>query len=88
MSRTTIEFNSGADAQLERLGQSLETKSKAEVVRNALSLYDYVVKELQRKPNISLGFVDEGQGNQIDRIIIVPGIYRPEPVAVADEEVG
>ncbi len=53
------------------------------MVRTALSLYDYVVKELQEKPDISLGFINEGQDNRVDKVILVPGIYRSSAATTA-----
>lgn len=74
MGRSTIEFNDGADNQLEYLTRTLGVKSKAEVVRNALSLYSYLV-ELLQVPNRALGIIAEDQGNSIEKVILVPGLY-------------
>ena len=73
MARSTIEFNDAADDQLEYLTTTLGVKSKAEVVRNALSLYSYLV-ELLQQPNRVLGIVDQDQGNTIEKVILVPGL--------------
>jgi hypothetical protein len=75
MGRTTIEFNQGADAELGYLANTLGVKSKAEVVRNALSLYAYLVQLLD-KPDRALGIIAEDQGNRIEKVIVVPGLQR------------
>ncbi len=80
MARSTIEFNTAADRQLDYLAETLDIKSKAEVVRNALSLYAYLVDLLQKKPSRALGIVDEDQDNRIEKIILVPGIYHSAPL--------
>ena len=74
MARSTIEFNDAADNQLEYLRATLGVKSKAEVVRNALSLYAYLVDLLQ-KPDRALGIIAEDEDNRIEKVIVVPGIY-------------
>jgi hypothetical protein len=45
MAKTTIEFNEVATSALERLADALQT-SKAEVVRDSLSLFSFVLDEL------------------------------------------
>jgi len=75
MGRSTIEFNDGADAELGYLAKTLGVKSKAEVVRNALSLYAYLVQLLD-KPERALGIIAEDQGNRIEKVIVVPGLQR------------
>lgn len=70
MAKTTIEFNEKAADELTRLTTELET-SKAEVVRDALSLYAYVVRELANH-NRHLAIV-EGE-DSVKKHIVVPGI--------------
>jgi len=73
MARSTIAFNDAADAQLEGLVTDLGASSKAEVVRNALSLYAYIVQLLQQ-PGKALGVVNEAKGNEVEKVIVVPGM--------------
>ena len=85
MPRSTIEFSNAAETQLNRLTDRLSIKSKAEVVRNALTLYDYIVKELQARPNLALGIVNEDSGNRVEKVIIVPGIVAPNLATEAEK---
>ena len=73
MGKTTIEFSEPATAQLDYLGSSLQV-TKSEVLRNALSLYAYIVQQLQGQPNKMLGIVDESQGNKVEKLLAVPGV--------------
>ncbi len=73
MGRSTIEFNDAADTQLGYLAKTLGVKSKAEVVRNALSLYAYLVKLLE-EPDRALGIIAEDDNNRIEKVIVVPGL--------------
>jgi hypothetical protein len=72
MPRCTIEFNDAADAQLADLTRTLGASSKAEVVRNALSLYAFLVELL--KPHRVLGIIAEDEGNRVEKVILVPGM--------------
>lgn len=45
MSRFTIEFSSTVDKEIEEIAQALSVSTKAEVVRKALNLLKYVVRE-------------------------------------------
>ena len=77
MSRSTIEFNDIGDRELAQIGTTLGIKSKAEIVRNALSLYAYLAQNLN-KPERSLGIIAEDNHNSIEKVIAVPGIsFRP-----------
>jgi predicted transcriptional regulator len=73
MAKTTIEFSESATAQLDQLGRTLDA-SKAEILRNALSLYAYIVHQVKGQPGKMLGIVNEGQGNEVEKLIAVPGI--------------
>ncbi len=73
MPRSTIEFNNAADMQLQELTQTLGASSKAEIVRNALSLYAYLV-DLLKTPNRALGIIAEDDGNRVEKVILVPGM--------------
>lgn len=70
--KTTIEFSSDASAALEALSSKMQT-TKADVLRNALSLYSYVVSNL-RGTSKSLAVVSEDGQAKIEKIIAVPGI--------------
>lgn len=45
MSRFTIEFSPDVDKQIEEIQTFLDTPTKADVVRKALSLLSYIVRE-------------------------------------------
>jgi hypothetical protein len=75
MPRSTIEFNDAADAQLLDLVKTTNATSKAEVVRNALSLYFYL-NSLLAQDNKGLAIIDESQGNRVEKIILVPGLQK------------
>jgi hypothetical protein len=72
MPKTTIEFSDSAISQLEGIADTLHT-TKADVLRNALSLYAYIVQQLQERPGRMLGVVNESQDNKIEKLIAVPG---------------
>lgn len=76
MAKTTIEFSETAIAQLDQLTDTLHATSKAEILRNALSLYTYIVHQLQGQPGIMLGFVNESQGNKVEKLVAVPGVQQ------------
>lgn len=83
MAKTTIEFSEDASGLLEELSNTLRS-SKAEVLRNALSLYGFLVRELKGVKENDLGIVEGG--NVVRKIIVVPGISytgRAEPERVA-----
>jgi hypothetical protein len=73
MAKTTIEFSDSAISQLEHIAETLQT-SKADVLRNALSLYAYIVGQVHEQPGRILGIVNESRDNHIDKLIAVPGI--------------
>jgi predicted transcriptional regulator len=73
MAKTTIEFSDIANTQLDRLADTLHT-TKAEVMRNALSLYAYIVYQLHQQPDRLLGIVNEKQGNRVEMLLAVPGV--------------
>lgn len=74
--RTTIEFGDRAAQELEKLTQMLDAPSKAEVIRNSLSLYAFLVNEV--KDGRKLAIVE---GGKIEQIIAVPGLNVQVPVA-------
>lgn len=75
MPRTTIEFSDAADQALEGIKTRVSASSKAEIVRNALSLYVYVVEELNARPECELAIARRSD-NQVVKAVIVPGIAR------------
>jgi predicted transcriptional regulator len=45
MSRFTIEFTDDVDKQIEQIAKALNANTKADVIRKALGLLNYVVQE-------------------------------------------
>lgn len=84
--KTTIEFNEAAAKELERMAATLQASSKAEIIRNALSLYSFIMKELVGRSGRDLAVVQNGE---IKTVIAVPGLTigkaeeENTPVAVA-----
>lgn len=70
MPKTTIEFSESAIAQLDHMADTLHT-TKADVLRNALSLYAFLTNQLQEQPGRLLGIVND---QKIEKLIAVPGI--------------
>lgn len=68
MAKTTIEFNEVAANELERLAKDLGAASKAEVIRNALALYSFILTQLSEG---NLAIVKD---SQIKTVIAVPGV--------------
>jgi hypothetical protein len=73
MAKTTIEFSETAIAQLDQLADTLHA-TKAEILRNALSLYAYIVYQLEGQPDKMLGIVNESQGSKVEKLLAVPGV--------------
>lgn len=71
MSKTTIEFSDPAAEELARISKASST-TKADVVRNALALYAFLVNEL-KGPRYNLAILRD---DQIEKIVAVPGVYR------------
>lgn len=74
MAKTTIEFGERAAEELGTLAQKMET-SKAEVLRDALSLYAFIFRELSEKEGRNLAIV-EGE-ETVKKLIMVPGVRVP-----------
>lgn len=72
MAKTTIDFSEPAAQELDRMAQVLST-TKAEVIRNALSLYSFLLDELNTRRR-NLAIVEED--NEIKKVIVVPGVQR------------
>lgn len=70
MAKTTVDFSEPAAEALDRMARELST-SKAEVVRNALSLYSFLLDELSTRRRV-LAIVDDD--NEIKKVIAVPGV--------------
>ncbi len=68
MPRMTIEFSKQVDDLLKELAKKNNT-TKVEVLRRALSLYDYVEKETSKEQNRRLSITDE---DKIIKDIILP----------------
>ncbi len=68
MPRMTIEFSKQVDDILKELAKKNNT-TKVEVLRRALSLYDYVEKETSKEQNRRLSITDE---DKIIKDIILP----------------
>jgi len=76
--KTTIEFNAVAASELERIAEVLGAASKAEVIRNSLSLYSFIMNQLYGEPGRELAIVENGQ---IKKVIAVPGLVGTRSVA-------
>jgi len=63
--RVQFDFTREADARLEELKRKVDASTKAEVLRNALKLYEWFVDEIN--PDYILNVEDKG-GKQIFRI--------------------
>jgi hypothetical protein len=71
MAKTTVEFSEQAAQELAGMAEKLST-SKAEVLRDALSLYAFIVDELRSTQGRQLGIVEHEE--KVKKIIVVPGI--------------
>ena len=69
MAKTTIQFNEAATGALDRLADTLQA-SKAEIVRNSLSLYSFVLNELKEEGK-ALAVIKNGA---VEARIAVPGL--------------
>jgi len=72
MAKTTIEFSPAADRMLEDMTEKLGT-SKAEVIRNALSLYAYLMDQLIAQPAFELAIAQKAD-NKVLKAVVVPGL--------------
>jgi hypothetical protein len=72
MAKTTIEFSEPADRMLTSITTRLGS-SKAEVIRNALSLYAYLLNQLLDQPSYELAIAVKPE-NKIIKAIVVPGL--------------
>jgi len=72
MAKTTIEFSPAADRMLEGMTQRLGS-SKAEVIRNALSLYAYLMDQLIAQPTYELAIAQKAD-NKVIKAVVVPGL--------------
>lgn len=76
--KTTIEFNDVAATELERIAEILGAASKAEVIRNSLSLYSFIADQLYGETSRELAIVENGQ---IKKTIAVPGLIGARSIA-------
>ena len=72
MAKTTIEFSEQADRMLDSMTKTLGA-SKAEVIRNALALYAYLMDQLLRQPNYELAIATK-EDNKVVKAVVVPGL--------------
>jgi len=72
MARTTIEFTDDASSALEALASRLQT-SKTEVLRNALSLYAFVIGEITGDRRLA---VVSGTEKKLEELIAIPGFVQ------------
>jgi predicted transcriptional regulator len=79
MAKTTVEFSDQAADELASMAEKLST-SKANVLRDALSLYVFIVEELRSARGRQLGIVEDE--DKIKKIIVVPGVRVGSPQAV------
>ena len=70
MPKTTIEFTAVAAARLKELANDFGS-TKADVVRDALSLYNFVADEFAQNHQWKLGFVRD---DSVEKIIAIPGL--------------
>ena len=70
MAKTTIEFTAAASARLEELAKDFGS-TKADVVRTALSLYNFIADELAQNHQRKLAFVRD---DSVETIIAIPGL--------------
>jgi hypothetical protein len=72
MAKTTIEFSEPADKMLAGMTTTLGA-SKAEVIRNALALYAYILDQLIKQPNYELTIARKSD-NKVVKAVVVPGL--------------
>jgi hypothetical protein len=72
MAKTTIEFSEPADKMLTSMTTRLGS-SKAEVIRNALALYSYLLNQLLDRPSYELAIAERPE-NRVVKAIVVPGL--------------
>jgi hypothetical protein len=70
MARIVVEFSGKADKELRRLSELFEV-DKGKVIRQALSLYSFVVDELTRGRKKRLALM---KNQKVIAIIAVPGL--------------
>ena len=89
MAKTTVEFSAQAGEVLERLASS-QDRSKADVLRDALSLYNYICREVNGEmggPELAIA-----RNDKVQKILVVPGIHygfpakRPSKMAIKDAD--
>ena len=72
MAKTTVEFSEAADTMLTSMTSRLGT-SKAEVIRNALALYAYLMDQLMDHPAYELAIAQKAD-NKVVKGVVVPGL--------------
>jgi hypothetical protein len=81
MAKTTIEFSPAADRMLEGMTERLGA-SKAEVIRNALALYAYLMDQLISQPTYELAIAQKAD-NKVLKAVVVPGLTQVLGTAAA-----
>jgi hypothetical protein len=81
MAKTTIEFSPAADRMLEDMTERLGA-SKAEVIRNALALYAYLMDQLISQPTYELAIAQKAD-NKVLKAVVVPGLTQVLGTAAA-----
>jgi hypothetical protein len=72
MAKTTIQFSEPADKMLTSMTTRLGS-SKAEVIRNALALYAYLMDQLITQPAYELAIAQKAD-NKVVKAVVVPGL--------------
>jgi hypothetical protein len=72
MAKTTIEFSEAADRVLDDMTKTLGS-SKAEIIRNALALYAYLLDQLKSQPDYELAIATRAD-NKVVKAVVVPGL--------------
>lgn len=71
MPRLTVAFDGAASETIHCLQEETTAENNAEVIQNAMTVFDYSVKQLLDDPGLDLTLVGE---NGVRRIIFVAGV--------------
>lgn len=66
----SLSFSAPADQELKRLRSRTRARTKADVIRNALSLYSFIVSEMKQGSDVNIT-----RGN-VASSVLVPGTSR------------
>ena len=82
MAKTTIEFSRQSSEKLGGIARALST-TKTDVLRNALSLYSFVHKELQTQtPTDERWLAVVNDRDEVQKIIVVPGLQTRDVIEI------